>query len=49
MKRTRNSLSYKINHWINIRGWEELGMLIFDISAGIALFAVIFIFSHLFH
>ena len=49
MKRTRNSLSYKFNHWINIRGWEEFGQFVFEISAAIALFGALFLLPHFFH
>jgi len=49
MKRTRNSFSYKFHHWINIRGWEEVGSFIFEFSAGIAIFFALFLLPHFFH
>ena len=49
MKRNRNSFSYRFRHWFHIRGWEELGIIIFEIITGIVFFAALFFLPHLFH
>lgn len=56
MKRTRNSIKYRISHWLNVLTWKDFIHAknialywIIEVLTALLLFFVIFILPHLFN